>query len=522
MKFFAAEPPAGLDTSPLSDYWYQSMAVGSATGIAVNEEKALQVSAFFAGVRLISETVGMVPIFMYRRLGGSAKQKENRHPLHDLLHYQPNPWQTAIQWKQMMTAHAILRGNGYSQIIGGRRGAVDRLVPMNPTRMKIEFRENGDLEYVYKSKQGQEVVFPQEEIFHITGFGDGVEGFSVVQFARESLGLALAEEEHGARFFSNGAAPVGAFTHPGEMGEEEQQRFVKTLKRTHTGVKNHHSILVLEEGMEWQQLGMSMQDSQFLDSRKFQVNDIARWLGLPPHVLADLEKSSFNNIEEMARELVVFKLMPWWVRWEQVIRRDLIMRPETYFAEFTVDMLLRGDVAKRFESYKVGIEHGIYNPNEVRELENLNPRKGGERYWMPLNFGATDGSGSIEPAQEPATAQVVAVEPKALPAETVSTKARVIVYAAAERLVRKEAAAVKKWGPRQEGKPREVWSNWLDGWYGKHEAALVEGLGLEYGKARDYCAKQKQEALGGWSAASAWIPDRIDQLVNLALGGEEG
>lgn len=527
MKFFAANLPEGLDTSPWGEYWYKPFDVGTATGYTMSSDKALHVSAFFAGVRLISETVGMVPLFIYERLGGSAKRKALNHPLHDLLHDNPNPWQTALQWKQMMTAHAILRGNGYSKIQDGPRGPIDRLIPLDPTRMKPEFDGN-DLVYKYRLKDGEELNYPQEEIFHLAGFGDGVVGLSVVDYARETLGLALGTQEHGARFFGQGACPSGLAKHPGQLSENARKNIKKGLKERIGGVAKHHDIMVLEEGMDWVQLGISNEASQFLESRKFEVTEIARWLGLPPHVLGDLEKATFSNIEQQAQELVVFHLMSWWVRWEQTTKRDLIMAPRKFFAEFSVDMLLRGDMKSRFDAHKVAIEHGIRNPNEVRELENMNPRADGfgDAYWMPMNF-TTAGSAAAQPAAEPQQqAMLVMVQPQQLSAndgkQQISEKATAIVQAAAERLVNKEISAIKKWGPRYEDKDSSLWQKWLEDWYGKHVAALQKSLGLDDEEANSYIQAQQKEILEkGLDAVQSWLPGKVNHLVQVALG-EEG
>ena len=522
MKFFdggvaelTAEVPQ--DVSPWSDYWYMPFGPTTRSGKSVSIEGSLAVSAVYAATRLISETVGMLPIFIYRRTK-NGKEPAYGNPLFDLLHDQPNEWQTAMEWKEMMTAHAVLQGNGYSLIKSGRRGVVDQLWPMDPTRMEPAVDQTtGRATYTYTDKKGEKSEFDQDEIFHLRAFGDGVKGLSVVSLARETIGLAMAAEEHGARYFSNGAEVGGSLEHPSSLSKEAHERLEKSLKQKHAGVSNHYKTLILEEGMKWTRIGMSNEDSQFIQSRKFQLNEIARWFRLPPHMIGDLERSTFSNIEHEGISFTTYSMMPWVIRWRQAISRDLIVRTDTYFADFKVEQLLRGDTKSRYEAYQIAITNGILSPNEIRGLENLNNREGGDEYWMPMNMATSSQVANGDSHATAASVTVLPAEIKALP-ENINGNAMAITLMAAMPLVDREIEYISK-KAADYSRDGKAWEKWLRDFYGRHAKRVVAALCTGTETAQKYCDGQINDLLSnGLGVMESWKPERVCQLASMALG----
>lgn len=509
MKLFAANVPS--DTSPSSDYWYTPFGQATYTGKIVSEVTAMNVSAFYAGVRLISETMGMLPVFIYRRLGGSAKEKFLGHPLFDILHTAPNEWQDSMQWHEMMTAHAIMWGNGYSEILPGRRGLADQLVPLNPQRMEVRLEGDGRLRYVYLLLNGEKRTYLQDDIFHLKGFGHGLIGISLLAAMQETLGIALATEEHAGRYFGNAAVASGVVEHPGQMSGPAQDNFKKGFQKDYGGVSKHHSVMVLEEGMQWKQISLSNKDSQFLESRKHHVNEIARWLRLPPHLIGDLEKATFANITEQDLEFVKYAMLPWIKRWEHAHQTQLITAPKTFFAEYNLEALLRADYKTRMDGHQIAITNGILSRNEVRELENRNPYPGGDQFITPLNMTTKPVTASTPSASE----DLGVPEPPEIP-----SRAESIIEAAAKRILRKEIAFIEKQGDRR-ASDRTSWEKSIRKFYSGHVGYVEETLSFSEAMARRYCAQQMGEVLfGDPKVSETWGKKRTEELASLALQGE--
>jgi HK97 family phage portal protein len=316
------------------------------SGVDINETIALNLSAVFNAVWIISNTVASLPLILYRRVDESNKKRNQRHNLYDLLHNQPNPEMTSYVWREISQTHLLLWGNSYSQIIRGGDNRVLALWPLNPDKMRVE-RENGRLIYKFKAGENKEIIYPPESILHIPGLGfDGRVGKSVVSLARQSIGLGLATEEYGSRFFGNGANSNIVLKHPGRFDEKSgaADRMRKQWSEKYSGLANAHKPFILEEGMDIERLSIPPEDAQFLQTRKFQIDEIARWFNLPPHKLKDLERATFSNIEEMAIEFVQDSIRPWLIRWEQHLNWKLLNESERrrLFFEFLLDALLRG------------------------------------------------------------------------------------------------------------------------------------------------------------------------------------
>ncbi len=365
--------------------WRSRFVRATSAGVPVDEERALQITAVLAAVRILAEGVSSLPLILYRRRPDGGKDRATDHPLYTLLHDAPNEEMTAQTFRETLQAHLALWGNAYAQIVRERSGRVLSLWPLRPDRMEIKRAPDGTLWYLYADRP----PFRQDEILHLVGLSfDGVRGRSPIALARESLGLTLAAQEFGARFFANDARPGVVLRHPATLDDEAYQRIKASWEAAHQGVENAHRVAILEEGMEVATVGIPPRDAQFLDTRKFQVAEIARIFRVPPHMLADLDRATYSNIEQQSLEFVTHTLRPWLVRWEQAIQLRLLRPRERkeYFAEHLVDGLLRGDIESRYRAYMTARQGGWMSVNDVRVRENMNPIPGGDVYLQPLNM----------------------------------------------------------------------------------------------------------------------------------------
>ncbi len=348
----------------------------SNSGNAVTPESALKSSAVYACVRVLSETMASLPLMVYKRLEDGGKEPALDHYLYPLLHDSPNAHQTSFEYREMKMGHLSLRGNSYSlkEVNGANR--IVSLIPLNPANMKLE-RSNGAIVYIYTWEDGQIQEFPAQEIWHVKGLSeDGLVGLSPITLAREAIGLALATEEHGARLFSNGAKPGGTLEIPGKLSEGAADRLKTTWNAAQGGNKNAHSVAVLEEGLTWKAVGMSNEDSQFLQTRDFQVQDIARIFRVPGIMIGHPDKTStFASAEQFFLAFAKFTVVPWARRIEQSANMHLLNKKDrkTHFVEFNLNGLLRGDIKARYESYAIGRSSEFLSANDIRKLENLNP-----------------------------------------------------------------------------------------------------------------------------------------------------
>ena len=377
--------------SPINSIWsspYSFFFGASSSGKSVNEKTALQTTAVYACVRILAETIASLPLHTYRYSPG-GKEKAMDHPLYYLLHSEPNSEMTSFVFRETLMGHLLLWGNAYAQIIRNGRGAVMALYPLLPSKMMVNRTDQGILYYQYE-KDGQTYFLSQQDVLHIPGLGfDGLIGYSPIAMAKNAIGMAIATEEYGAKFFANGASPGGVLEHPGVVKDPGKIR--ESWNAVYQGSGNAHRVAVLEEGMKFQPIGIPPEQAQFLETRKYQLNEIARIFRIPPHMIGDLEKSSFSNIEQQSLEFVMYTLDPWVIRWEQAISRALLSVSEKrqYFVKFNVDGLLRGDYQSRMNGYAVGRQNGWLSANDIRELENLNrilPELGGDLYLINGNM----------------------------------------------------------------------------------------------------------------------------------------
>ena len=378
----------------LSDpnHWIlQRVSHSTSAGVTVTAQTALQTSAVFSCVRVLAETIASLPLKIYRRQPDGGKKEAPNHPLYALLNrVGPNPWQTAPEFWEMMCGHNALRGNAYAYKVRNGAGQYSGLVPLNPANMQVDVRiedfEEPQIVYKYTvDGKGQPVDIPADDVWHLKGIStDGFIGLSPLNLAREAIGLSLAAESHGSVYFKNGARPSGVAQYPGKLKEDAYERFRKSIQENISG-DNKFKVLLLEMGATWSQIGLSNEDSQFLETRQFQVEDIARIFRVPAILIGHPDKAStYASAEQFMISFVVHTIRPWLVRIEKSISKHLLSdERQTYFAEFKIDGLLRGDSKSRAEFYASAIQNLWMNSNEVRALENMDPRKGGDVYENP-------------------------------------------------------------------------------------------------------------------------------------------
>lgn len=357
---------------------------GTKSGILVSEEQALGISAVFSATRILSEDIASLPLHMYF-IDGDTRRRAVWRPEYVLLNSRPNNYQTAFELRETIVASLLLRGKALCEIERNLNGDPIGLHFVEPDRYQVRLDVQGRrLYFTIDSKQRLE----QEDVLYFRAFStDGINGRGIITLARESIGLTAATERFGANFFGNGATPGGVLEYPGKVKDEAM------LKRLREGWNQRHQrnggIAILEDGMKYEKIGIPPEDSQFLETRKFQVNEIARWFRIPPHMLGDLERATFSNIEEQSLEYVKHTLRPWLVRIEQGLRSQLLPfgAQGAYYFEHMVDGLLRGDIKGRFEAYALALQNGWLSINEVRKKENMNPVDGGDAHRYPLNTG---------------------------------------------------------------------------------------------------------------------------------------
>lgn len=379
----------------LDDSWYAaSLPAFSASGVAVTDDSAMRIAAFYACIKVIAETLACLPKHIYKNLPAGGREKALNHPLYDVLHSEPNKYQNSYEFFEMMTGFACLRGNSFAEIFPGPRGIIDQLVPLHPDAVKVVRTEN-DYHYSVLRYNGKREEISRDTVWHFRGLTfDGIEGLSLLKYAAEVLGLAYAAQEWGARLFANQAKPGGVLEHPLTLSEPAADRLKKSWQENYAG-KNLHKVAILEEGMKWHQIGMNPEECQFLESRKFSRSEIASLFRIPPHMIGDLERATFSNIEQQAIEFVMFCILPWALRYEQSIDKELIIARPAYYSKFNAAGLLRGDMLSRYAAYAVGRQWGWLCVDDIRELEDMNPLPDnkGKIYLQPLNM--------VEPGTQP-------------------------------------------------------------------------------------------------------------------------
>jgi HK97 family phage portal protein len=392
----------------------------SSSGIVVNPQTALQQATVFACVKVLAESIAMLPCMLYRKSGRDRAPAVD-HQLYEVLRYQPNEWQTAVEFWEMMVASLCLRGNAYAWPNWTRSQQIAELLPLHPDMVNVTMGTGFKLKYQLTMPDGTFKDLGPGEIFHVRGLSlNGWLGISPIAYARESIGLALAAEKFGGQLFRNGAKMSGVLEHPTRISTEAYNRLKESFDAATSG-ENAHKTQILEENMKYSKISMTPDDAQFLETRKLQRSEIAAIYRVPAHLVNDLEKATFSNIEQQALQFVTMALMPWLTRIEQAVRRDLIKKPERASLEvaYDVSLMLRGDAAARSAYYHAAILDGWMTRNEARDIESrlgivLNPIEGLDLPLAPLNM--TDGTVKPEPATAPQAAPEPAAAPQADPA----------------------------------------------------------------------------------------------------------
>lgn len=495
------EPRAGLADRLVTAL---GLDVSASSGVPVTDETAMRVSAVYRCVAIIAGSIAALPLVIYRRRADGGKDRAPEHPLYDLLHDAPNPWQTAFEWREYLQTCALLRGNGYARPVPGPRGAVDQLVPLHPDQVQIELLANGGHRYRVRNLDGTEEVLNADQLLHLRGPSlDGHQGLSIVRYAREAIGLARAAEEFGARFFGQGMAPSGVLEHPGVLSDQAREHLRASQAAIYAGLTNAHKLIILEEGMKWHQVTMTAEDAQFLETRSFTVEDIARWFGVPNHMIGAQERATSwgSGIEQMSLGFVIYTLLPWLRRWEQAINKTLIVANRTFFAEFVVDALLRGDTLSRYQAYQIaaGGNAPWMTRNEIRLRENLNPDPELDRPLVPLNMAE------------------VGMPREASASPEVDARLRQFLRDAAARIVRREMRLLRE-AARRCGASNDLWREAVIAFYREHAPLVAETLHISQPLAERYCAQQRDELLFcGLAAMQDWGTRRVEDLARLAM-----
>jgi HK97 family phage portal protein len=364
----------------------------SNSGVVVNNETALRDTAVYSCVSVIAETVGQLPYILYQR-DGDKKNRAISSNLYSLIHDAPNSFQTSFDWRVTKTMHVALRGVGYSFINKSVTGEVLEFLPMHPDNVECHQNSDYTLSYVFTDVEGNRIPLRQDQVFRVMGKSlDGVTPMSAISYHRETIGISMAADKHSALSLKNGAKHSGILKHPQKLKDKDVANRIRESWDESTSGDNVGKTALLEEGMEWQSISMTNKDAQYIETRKFRVEDIARIFRMPPHKIGHLERSTNNNIEHQALEFVTDTMMPWFKRWEQSFALYVLTKQQRkeYFSELLVDGLLRGDSESRSNLYAMYIQNGVMSPNEVRAKENLNPRQGGDEYYTPLNMTTGD------------------------------------------------------------------------------------------------------------------------------------
>lgn len=407
-------------TNSLNGSGYRFMMGGSTSGRKVNEHSAMQMTAVYACVRILSESIASLPVHLYQYESEGNKEKAVKHPLYRILHDEPNPEMTSFVFRETLMTHLLLWGNAYAQIIRNGKGEIIGLYPLMPNRMTVDRDKSGQIIYQYQMQDSDAhtgksgcVTLSPSEVLHVPGLGfDGLVGYSPIAMAKNAIGLSIATEEYGAKFFANGATPGGILEFPGTVKNPESIR--ESWNKGFSG-NNAHKVAILEEGMKYTPISISPEQAQFLETRKFQIDEIARIFRVPPHMVGDLEKSSFSNIEQQSLEFVKYTLEPWIIRWEQSLNRALLTEKEKpdYFVKFNVDGLLRGDYQSRMNGYATARQNGWMSANDIRELECLDripPELGGDLYLINGNMTRLEDAGIFANNKENNNEEVLEVE----------------------------------------------------------------------------------------------------------------
>lgn len=498
----------GGTPAPWDDFWYGPLGTRSATGIRITPESAKQISAVLACVNKICKTVAMLPAKIYTDTPDGGKKVAKSHPLFQVIHSRPNDKQTSFEWRQMMQGHLELRGNAYSEIIPGKKRAVDQLVPMYPDRVQPEQLQTGRIRYRYNDPlTNQDRYLNQEQVFHLRNFMDnGIMGQSTVTMATDTFGLALAAQDNYGRFLKNDSRTQSVLTGASFKTKQDKQAFREDWQEQHTG-ENRYKVGVLPVGMDIKSIGVSSKDSELLDARKFSRIEICSLFDVPPHLIGETEKTaSYASVEQFNIMFATYCILPRLILWEQAIQRSLLFNDATFYPKFSMGALLRGDTASRFNAYKIAVECGWMSQNDVRIEEELNPIADGDNYWRPLAWARLgdvhtsvqkSGTKQEQDDTDQATTTGAHLDPRFLLMNTDQ----------AGRCVRKEIGALTRMIER------DASAEDFHEFYREHAAFVSTVMRIAPEKAQAWCERRAENRLA--------LPDldaSVRELATLALG----
>lgn len=474
LSFFDRFRASSDDRSAWGDFWFEPLSARTSSGMRVTPDASLRLSAVYACVRILSETMASLPIVLYRKRADGGKDRVTDHWLHTLLCRRPNRYQNPFEWREMLQGHLALRGNAYNQIITNPRGEIMELIPIHPDRVRMELLRSGEFRYRVTDRFGEELVLPRGDVWHLKGLSsDGLMGMSPIELARESLGMALAAQDYGARFFANDAKPTGGWIEfPGSFKDAEAKKVFRESYQAAQSGANRGKVLVLENGMKFHEVGVTNKDAQFLELRKFQITDIARLFRVPPHMIADLDRATFSNIEQQSLEFVMHTMTPWAERWEASIGAELLLDVDELEVEFDFANLMRGDAASRSAYYQSGIQNGWLTRNEARVAENLNPLDGLDEPLRPLNMVEEADAESAEMSDETSDPTTETPSPAQ---DGARTRLQAVVASAADRWARRISR-----------------SGAIDD---KEIGLIAEALAVPLAAAESWAAKQNRQVL---------------------------
>jgi HK97 family phage portal protein len=499
--------------------WENILPTKSHSGAYVTHETALNLSTVFACVRRSSETLSTLPVHVYRK--NAIGREEIDHPVARLLGLSPNPEMPANVFREVIQGHLELRGRAFAEIVKDGRGRPVELWPIHPDKIRVERSKTGKLVYVYIPTN---YPFPAEKILHFRGFGStGIDSYSIITLARESIGLGLSAQEYGARFFGQGTNMGGFLKHQKGLSDEAYERLRKEMNQKYRGLERSHGLIILEEGMDYQKIGLTNEDAQFLETRKFQVTEIARWFGMQPHMVGDMEKATFSNIEQQSIEAVIYTWRPRAVRLEQELNMKLLQPGE--YVKFSLEGLLRGDIKSRYEAYKIGVENGWLNADEVRALEDMNPQPDnmGQIFLAPLNMTnkanyLTGGNPPVEKDPQRSTPAIkeTRVNRRSRESRSIADRRytadryRGELRAATEKVVEEELRWLKE---ELEHKDAQAAKEYIITEFGSLESFVAETFALIYRRASEDLYPIFAEELGKDTAPGDDFAQRIDEYI---------
>ena len=509
----------GGTPAPWDDFWYQPIGTRSATGIRVTPESAKQIATVISCINKIAKTVGMLPLKLYSDTPDGGRKIAKTHPLFSVLYGQPNAMQTPFEWRQMMQGHLELRGNAYSEILPGKKRAIDQLVPMHPDRVHPEQLQTGRIRYRYNDPlTNQDRFLAQEQVFHLRNFMDnGIMGQSTVTMATDTFGVALAAQDNYARFLRNDSRTQSVLTGAAFKTKQDKQAFRDDWQEQHTG-ENRYKVAVLPVGMDIKSVGVSAKDAELLDARKLSRVDIASLFDVPIYLIGETDRTSatYASVEQFNIIFATFCILPRLILWEQAIIRSLLFCSDTYYPKFSMGMLLRGDTAARFAAYAISVQNGWMSQNDVRIEEDLNPIPDGDNYWRPLAWARLgDVHNSVQPGSAPNSEEENPQqldESSSTAGASLDQRFLLLATAGAERCVRKEL------GARRRMQQRDASREEVGEFYRDHAGFIAQALRIPLDKAQAYCQRQAERPLG-----DAPTPDKIliRDLTALAIGGKQ-